>query len=94
MDNKNENTTPRSPIEKPQTATINAKPAASAANVTVNKKATEEKTSLNELSKMFSKEIVEDSEATKLAKNMKDVEINSLVKDGQDLINLLKRGRS
>ena len=92
MDSKNVNTPPQSPVENPQTIAV--KPAAPVANATVYKKVTEQKASLSELSKMFSKEVVEDSEATKLAKNMKDVEINNLVKDGQDLINLLKRGRS
>ncbi len=46
---------------------------------------------LGDLSKMFAKEVVDDSEATKLAKNMKDVEINDLLKNGHDIANLLKR---
>jgi hypothetical protein len=92
MDNKNVNTSPDSPVEKPQPITL--KPAAPATNASVNKKTPEQKTSLNELSQMFSKETVDDSEATKLAKNMKEVEIDKLLKDGQNLINLLKRGRS
>ncbi len=47
--------------------------------------------SLGDLSKMFSKEVVDDSEATKLAKNMKDVEISDLLKSGHDIADLLKR---
>jgi len=43
---------------------------------------------------MFAKEVVDDSEATKLAKDMKEVEIDSLVRDGQDLVALLKKSRS
>ena len=70
---------------KPDTPTI---------TVVNGKKGTEQKSSLDDFSNMFSKEIADDSEATKLAKDLKDVEITSLVKDGQDLINLLKRNRS
>lgn len=70
------------------------KPASTAAKAPAGKKAPEQKTTLDELSKMFTKEVVEDSEVDKLAKEMKDVEANNLVKDGLDLIYLLKRNRS
>lgn len=62
--------------------------------VLLGKKAPENKTSLDELSKMFSKEVTEDTEVDKLAKEMKEVEVNNLVKDGLDLIYLLKQRRS
>jgi len=65
-----------------------------AGKVLLGKKAPENKTSLDELSKMFSKEVTEDTEVDKLAKEMKEVEVNNLVKDGLDLIYLLKQRRS
>ena len=70
-----------------------AKPAVIVTNIEA-KKTPEQKSSLDDLSKMFSKEVTDDNEATKLAKDMKDVEIDSLLKDGNDLVNLLKRFRS
>jgi len=94
MDNKNVKQPAVATMEKPKTTTEAAKPAVSPTNSVLGKKAQDQKTSLGDLSKMFSKEVVDDNEATKLAKDMKDVEIRGLIKDGQDIINLLKRNRS
>ena len=84
--------------EKPQTSPVMVKTTTTTTTVTASssapKKGLEQKTSLDDFSQMFAKEVVDDSEATKLAKDMKEVEIESLVKDGQDLVALLKRGRS
>jgi hypothetical protein len=63
-------------------------------SITPPAKKPEQKSSLDDMSKMFSKDAVDDSEATKLAKDMKDVEIDNLVKDGMDIVGLLKRNRS
>jgi hypothetical protein len=73
---------PAPPAVKPPPSTAPAPPEAKKSN---------DFSSLGDLSKMFAKEVVDDSEATKLAKNMKDVEINDLLKSGQDIANLLKR---
>jgi hypothetical protein len=94
MDNKNVKSSGNTTSEKPKTIADVAKPAAPATNLTGGIKGPEQKSSLGDLSKMFSKEIVDDSEATKLAKDLKDVEITSLITDGQDLVNLLKQKRS
>ncbi len=94
MDTKNGKSPANATLEKPKTTTETAKPTASAQNSIVGKKGSDQKTSLDDLSKMFSKEVTDDTEATKLAKEMKDVEINRLIKDGQDIINLLKGNRS
>jgi hypothetical protein len=94
MDNKNVKPAANVAAEKPQNATVTVKTTIVAASPAAGKKGPEQKPSLDDFSKMFSKEAVDDSEATKLAKEMKEVEIDSLVKDGQDLIALLKRGRS
>ena len=96
MDNKNVKTitntaeNPPIPPVTVKTTTTTTTTASSSAP----KKGPEQKTSLDDFSQMFAKEVVDDSEATKLAKDMKEVEIDSLVKDGQDLVALLKRGRS
>ena len=97
MDNKNVKTVtgiqekpPTPPVVVKTTTTTTTTTAAIAAA----KKSPEQGPSLDDFSKMFAKETVDDSEATKLAKDMKDVEIDSLVKEGQDLVALLKRGRS
>jgi hypothetical protein len=96
MDNKNMKPVANTAAEKPptppvavKTATTTAAPGPAAA-----KKAPEPKTSLDDFSKMFAKETVDDSEATKLAKDMKEVEVDSLLKESRDLVALLKRGRS
>ena len=85
MDIKNVKEPTKSAVEKDQTTHVIVKPAAPAANAVVGKKGPGQKTSLDDLSKMFAKEVVDDNEATKLAQDMKDVEIDNLVKDGQDL---------
>ena len=96
MDNKNVKTitnateNPPIPPVTVKTTTTTTTTASSSAP----KKGPEQKPSLDDFSQMFAKEVVDDSEATKLAKDMKEVEIDSLVKDGQDLVALLKRGRS
>ncbi len=94
MDNKT-TTPPVNPaaVKTPATPPA-AKPAAAAASTPIVKKPTEQKSSLDDMSKMFSKDAVDDTEATKLAKDMKDVEIDSLLKESQDLISILKRNRS
>jgi hypothetical protein len=79
-------------VAVPKAAPVAAKPAPP--KPAPAKKPPEQKSSLADLSKMFSKEAADDSEATKLAKEMKEVEIDNLVKDSQDLISMLKRGRS
>jgi hypothetical protein len=98
MDNKNVKTGTTAAAENPQTPPVTVKTTTTTTTTTANsaapKKAPEQKTSLDDFSQMFAKEVVDDSEATKLAKDMKEVEIDSLVKDGQDLVALLKRGRS
>ena len=98
MDDKNVKTFTTAAAEKPQTSPVMVKTTTTTTTVTASssapKKGPEQKTSLDDFSQMFAKEVVDDSEATKLAKDMKEVEIESLVKDGQDLVALLKRGRS
>jgi hypothetical protein len=94
MDNKNAKPAANVAAERPQNATVTVKTNLAATSPATGKKGPEQKPSLDDFSKMFSKEAVDDSEATKLAKDMKEVEIDSLVKDGQDLIALLKRGRN
>ncbi len=100
MDNKNIKPVANTAAEKPQTPSVTVKTttttttASATASAAPAKKAPESKTSLDDFSKMFAKEAVDDSEATKLAKDMKEVEVNSLLKEGQDLVALLKRGRS
>lgn len=83
------------PPEKPAAEKIPAppaaKPPASPAPAPAEAKKANDLSVLGDLSKMFAKEVVDDSEATKLAKNMKDVEINDLLKSGHDIANLLKR---
>ena len=79
--------------EKPKTAQETPKPAPSGIKAD-NEKKGPEPNSLGDLSKMFSKDVAEDTEATKLAKNLKDVDITGLLKDGQDLISFLKKGWS
>jgi hypothetical protein len=91
MDNNNTKPGTSPLVEKPKTTAEAAKPAAT---VTASVKKPEPKSSLDDMSKMFSKEAVDDSEATKLAKDLKEVEVNNLIKDGQDLVALLKRNRS
>ena len=77
--------------EKEKTNTDGANPASSLTNLMGSNKGSGQKTSLDDLSNMFSKEVKDDSEATKLAKEMAEVEIGDLLHDGQDLVNLLKR---
>lgn len=95
MDNKNVKTVTGIP-EKPPTQPVVVKTTTitTMANADAAKRIPEQKPSLDDFSKMFAKETVDDSEATKLAKDMKDVEIDCLLKEGQDLAALLKRGRS
>jgi hypothetical protein len=84
---------PEKPAAEKAPAPPAVKPPASPAPAPAEAKKPSEFSSLGDLSKMFAKEVVDDSEATKLAKNMKDVEINDLLKNGHDIVNLLKRGR-
>jgi hypothetical protein len=97
MDVKNVKSTAGTASETPSTPPVTVKittTTTATASSAAQKKGPEQKTSLDDFSQMFAKEMVDDSEATKLAKDMKEVEIDSLVKDGQDLVALLKRGRS
>jgi hypothetical protein len=80
---------PEKPAAEKAPAPPTVKPPASPAPVEPKK--VSEFSSLGDLSKMFAKEVVDDSEATKLAKNMKDVEISDLLKSGHDIADLLKR---
>jgi len=94
MDNNNVKKPTNAISEKPKATPDVAKSAAPVTPAQGGKKLPEQKNSLDDLSKMFSKDVVEDNQATKLAKDMKDVEIGSLVKDGRDIVNILKRNRS
>jgi hypothetical protein len=97
MDNKNVKTVTTAAAENPQTPPVTVKTTTTTtttASSAVPKKAPDQKPSLDDFSQMFAKEVVDDSEATKLAKDMKEVEVNNLLKEGQDLVALLKRGRS
>jgi hypothetical protein len=77
--------------EKEKTNIDGANLASSLTNLVGSNKGSGQKTSLDDLSNMFSKEVKDDSEATKLAKEMAEVEIGDLLHDGQYLVNLLKR---
>jgi hypothetical protein len=96
MDNKNIKPVANTAAEKPPTppVTVKTTTTTTVVNAAAAKKAPEPKTSLDDFSKMFAKEAVDDSEATKLAKDMKEVEVDSLLKESRDLVALLKRGRS
>ncbi|MBN1368573.1 MAG: hypothetical protein JW967_11670 [Dehalococcoidales bacterium] len=93
-DNKNIKPPVKPETDKPKATPEKANLVVAEVKPEVDKKTPEPISSLGDLSKMFSKEIVEDTEATKLARDLKDVDIGNLIEDSKNLIALLKNNRS
>jgi hypothetical protein len=93
MDINNQKLPANSEVEKTRITSVNNNPSAPLTNTPGGIKSPEPNTSLNDLSKMFSREVAEDSEASKLAKDMENIDTYSLLKCGQELTELFKQNR-
>ena len=94
-ENKNVTEPPKSDIKQSPSEPEPGKSAsAGASNTPAKTQPQEHKTANNELSELFTNEIAETNETGKLAEKMEQIDVNNLLREGLDLINMIKKPKS